>query len=165
MEQNAITYNLEPGYIFASAHGAIIRTVVGSCVAICLWDGEKRFGGMNHFLYPQILEKGKTTAEYGNVAIPALVKLLENLGSVRKNIVAQIYGGGKLHNVKKNTVGEENISIARKQLRKQKIPIISEDVGGRMGRKIIFDTESGQVAVLKVHRLREADWIEGHVKS
>ncbi len=159
MEPKAITYNLEPGYIFASAHGATIRTVVGSCIAVCVWDEKNMFGGMNHFLYPEILEKGRTTAQYGNIAIPALLRLMEKMGSVKKNIVAQVYGGGKLHTVKENSVGEQNIAIARKLLCKQKIRIISEDVGGAMGRKILFDTESGQVAVLKVHRLREADWV------
>ena len=160
MANSVSTYHLEPGYIFASAHGALIRTVVGSCIAVCLWDAKRKIGGMNHFLYPEVLERGKTTAQYGNVAVPALLRLMEKIGSKKKDLVAQVYGGGKLHDTKKNQVGEQNIEIARRILTQKRIAIVSEDVGGRMGRKILFDTDSGHVAVLKVHRLRRDDWIE-----
>ncbi len=155
-------YHLEPGYVFVSAHGATIRTVVGSCIAICLWDKTMKYGGMNHFLYPSINSKGKTTAQYGNVAIPALIKLMEKLGSSKKSLAAQIYGGGKLHNTKSNSVGEENITIAREILSDLRIPVISEDVGGTMGRKVLFDTDTGHTVVLKVHKLRQTDWIGYH---
>ncbi len=153
-------YHLEPGYVFVSAHGAIIRTVVGSCISVCLWDEQRRLGGMNHFLYPETTDRKKSTAQYGNVAMPALIKLMEKLGSKPRDLVAQLYGGGQLHNLKKNVVGEENITIARNVLKKRRIPVISEDVGGKMGRKILFDTETGHAAIFKVHRLRQTDWIE-----
>ncbi len=155
-------YHLEPGYVFVSAQGSTIRTVVGSCIAVCLWDENMKYGGMNHFLYPRVDSEGKNTAQYGNVAIPALIKLLENLGCSKKSITAQIYGGGELDNSKNNSVGENNIIIARKILSELGIPIISEDVGGIMGRKIIFDTDTGHTVVLKVHKLRQTDWIEYH---
>ena len=155
-----VTYHLEPGYVFVSANAALIRTVVGSCIAVCLWDRKRNYGGMNHFLYPEAARKSKTTAQYGNVAIPALLRMMKNIGSSKKNLVAQIYGGGRLYDSERNRVGEENTEIARKILRDNNITIISEDVGGKMGRKILFDTYSGHAAVLKVHRLRREDWIE-----
>jgi chemotaxis protein CheD len=157
---NHATYHLEPGYIFASVDGAVIRTVVGSCVAVCLWDDIRVSGGMNHFLYPEIKDKSKMTAQYGNVAIPALIRMMKKIGCSKRNLVAQVYGGGQLYDSKRNCVGQENAEVARQILRKNNIPIISEDVGGKMGRKILFDTCSGHVAVLKVHRLRQEDWIE-----
>ena len=153
-----VTYHLEPGYIYMSSKGDVIRTVVGSCVAVCMWDKRRKFGGMSHFLYPEIKEKSKATACYGNVAVPMLLKLMKDTGSRKKDIVAQIFGGGKLHDATKSNVGDENIAIARRMLEPKGIPIISEDVGGSMGRKILFDTASGQVAILKVHRIRQSDW-------
>ncbi len=157
---DSVTYHLEPGYIFVSVHGAIIRTVVGSCIAVCLWDEKRGFGGMNHFLYPEIHGEEKTTAQYGNIAVPVLIRLMEKIGSSKKNLVAQIYGGGQLYDSKRNRIGEKNISVARSILKDKRIPVISEDIGGKMGRKILFDTDTGHAAVLKVHRLRSNDWIE-----
>ncbi len=115
---------------------------------------------MNHFLYPKTTEKNKSTAQYGSVAMPALIKLMEKLGSTTRDMVAQVYGGGQLHNLKNNRVGEENICIAHSILKRKRIPVISEDIGGRMGRKILFDTDTGHAAIFKVHRLRQTDWIE-----
>ena len=154
------TYHLEPGYIFAGVDGTVIRTVVGSCVAVCLWDKQTVSGGMNHFLYPYIKEKSKMTAQYGNVAIPALLTMMKKIGCSKRDLVAQVYGGGQLHDSKRNSVGRENTEVAREILKKNNIPVISEDVGGTMGRKILFDTSTGHVAVLKVQRLRREDWLE-----
>ena len=76
-----IDYMLKPGYIYVSRQISVIRTVVGSCVTVCLWDKVLKFGGMNHFLYPAISEKSKATAQYGNVATTALVRLMLEAGS------------------------------------------------------------------------------------
>jgi chemotaxis protein CheD len=155
-----VTYHLEPGYIYASSRGDVIRTVVGSCVAVCLWDAKHRMGGMSHFLYPSIDDRAKATAKYGNVAVPALVRMVLDCGGEKPHLTAQIYGGAKLTVSDNEGVGVENIEMAKKVLSEKAIPVISEDVGGNMGRKILFDTISGQVAVLKVHRLRTGDWIK-----
>jgi len=58
-------------------------------------------------------------------------------------------------------VGHENVAIARSVLQKKGIAIVSEDVGGNMGRKVVFDTETGQLMTLKVHKIRDSDWMTG----
>ena len=55
-------------------------------------------------------------------------------------------------------IGRENIEIARKILSKRKISIISKDVGGEKGRKVVFNTDTNEIAVLKVDSLRDDDW-------
>jgi len=154
------TYHLEPGYIYIAESPTIIRTVLGSCVAVSLWDRKNHYAGMNHFLYPAITDKDKYTAQYGNVAVRALIKMMVECGCEKSHMEAQIFGGAKLHNTKKHSVGEENIKIAEDILRNNNIPIISKDTGGHLGRKILFDTTQGHAAVLKVRRLRNSDWIE-----
>ena len=88
-------YLLEPGYIYVSLSPSVVRAVVGSCVAVCLWDRRRTFGGMNHFLYPAAPSRAAATARYGNVAVAALVRLMEDSGSRRGDLVAQIYGGAR----------------------------------------------------------------------
>ena len=62
-------YFLQSGYIFVSDQSVTISTVIGSSVSVCICDRKKRIGGMNHFQFPYMTLKGKTTALYGNVAI------------------------------------------------------------------------------------------------
>ncbi|HON11080.1 MAG TPA: chemotaxis protein CheD, partial [Chitinispirillaceae bacterium] len=66
------TYYLHPGYIYISRQQETIQTVLGSCVAVCLWDQSQKCGGMNHFLYPVTREATNATPRFGNVAILAL---------------------------------------------------------------------------------------------
>ena len=154
----AISYHLEPGYIYVSRRPATVRTVVGSCVAVCLWDKALQYGGMNHFLYPAIREPAHATPQYGNVATAALVQIMEELGCRRDDLVAQIFGGGSPDGARRPTAGDENVRVAHEVLARKGVPVVSEDTGGTMGRKILFDTGTGQSVVIKVHTLRSSDW-------
>ncbi len=149
-------YFLEPGHIYFSKRAAVVRTVVGSCVAVCIWDTLLKYGGMNHFLKPSTKDASKATPRYGNVATAALVKMMDEAGCDRRNLVAQILGGACPKNSKE---AFENIKVARGILNKKGITILSEDTGGSIGRKVAFDTDTGQVAILKVHKIRDTDWL------
>jgi len=151
-------YYLEPGHIYFSKEAAVVRTVLGSCVAVCLWDQRLRYGGISHFLYPSIGDAARATAKYGNVAITALIRMMDQAGCRRKDIKAQIIGGAHLESSNGQTCSMESIRVARGILRRKRIKIVSEDVGGTMGRKIVLDLGTGEVAVLKVHRIRQVDW-------
>lgn len=154
-------YLLEPGYVFFSRRAITVLSVVGSCVTVCLWDRKLRYGGMNHFLFPGTGDRDNATPRYGNVAIAALLKTMEEAGCKKKNLIAHILGGAhKEKTPKKAQVGLDNVKTARRMLSRRGIHVASEDVGGTMGRKIIFDTNTGHIAVLKVHKIRETDWLE-----
>jgi chemotaxis protein CheD len=127
-------------------------------VAVCLWDPALGVGGMNHYIKPSTFDKGEATPQFGNVAIAALVRIMEEAGSERANLMAQVLGGGAPPAKTGKHIGVQNVEVARDMLRRKDIPIIAEDVGGTIGRKIAFDTGTGQLAVLKVHELRDSDW-------
>ena len=154
-------YCLEPGYIFFSKQAIVIRTVLGSCVSVCLWDRKLRYGGMNHFLYPEIYEATKATPQFGNVATTALLNIMEEAGCKRQDLAAQIFGGGYPEETSGTNIGRENVNIARRILSRKGITVVSEDVEGTLGRKILFDLKTGHVAVLKVHKVRNSDWVKG----
>ncbi|MGD9733646.1 MAG: chemotaxis protein CheD [Desulfamplus sp.] len=153
-----LDYLLKPGFIYISNNPVSISTVVGSSVAVCLFDRRKKVGGMNHFQFPEIKEREKATAIYGNVATLALIKMMLSNGSKNSHIEAQIFGGAHNYEVSNINVGINNIRTARKILNNKKIKIISEDVGGEVGRKIIFNTATNEIAVLKVKDIRKSDW-------
>jgi len=151
-------YFLQSGFIFLPAKATDISTVLGSCVAVCLYDKKRQKGGMNHFQLPLISEQQKATARYGNIATPTLISMLISDGSEINNLEAQIFGGAYNPDISIHDIGRDNIKIAKNVLAKKQIRIVSEDVGGEKGRKIVFNTYSGEVAVLKVGKLRKSDW-------
>lgn len=149
---------LERGCIYIATGEGAVQTVLGSCVSVCLWDPEARCGGMNHFIYPQTMRKEQATPKYGNVATMALIKLMCEEGCTTDSLIAHIIGGGHPDGATDST-GMRNVEVARRILNEKGITIMSEDVGGRVGRKVVFDLSTGQVAVLKVLKLRSDDWI------
>lgn len=150
----AISHYLYPGMMFAKNGQYIITTILGSCVSICLWDPILRIGGMNHYLLPLWNGEGLPTPRYGNVAIAMLIEKMISLGSRRDTIKAKIFGGASvLENVGGLLeVGSRNISLAEETLETENIGVLGYDVGGTVGRKIIFFTESGDVFVKKFEK-------------
>ena len=137
---------LHPGQMFISSEPAQVTTIVGSCVAVCLWDSVKRIGGMNHFLLPYTVENGNSSLRFGNVAVRKLVDRLLKLGSSASSLQAKLFGGAcviEAFKAKEDDLGKQNIRIAREILAFDGIPVISEDVGGLLGRKLIYQTDSG----------------------
>ena len=151
-------YYLERGSIYVSGEGAV-QTVLGSCVSVCLWDAALRCGGMNHFVYPQTTDREQATPQYGNVATLALVRMMLEEGCTTRTLSAHILGGGHPDGDADST-GSRNVEVARKVLRDKGITVASEDVGGSVGRKIVFELATGNVAVLKVNKIRADDWID-----
>lgn len=154
----ALKYFLDPGYIFVPKKPTIVSMVLGSCVSVCLYDAKRKAGGINHFQFPHTNERQNATARYGNVATITLIRMMLNDGSKRKHLEAQILGGANHPDVCTKNIGRQNIMIARKILAKERISIVSEDVGGERGRKVVFNTHTNEMAVIKVEKLRSADW-------
>lgn len=151
-------YFLKPGYILVPDGPTMISTVLGSCVAVCLFDGVRKTGGMNHFQLPSTRRQEEATARYGNVSTWALITMMIEGGSQVGNLEAQIFGGAFHPRTCLQNIGQENIRVARQVLTRKRIPIVSEDVGGEKGRKIVYHTGSNEVAVIKVDKIRQEDW-------
>jgi len=150
------TYFLQPGYIYASREPVFLNTVLGSCVAVAIWDSMLSFGGMCHFIYPN-QKKNTRSARYGDVALPHLIRLMTDLGSAKANLKAHITGGGIKPELN-SSVGEGNAKVAETILLKHRIEIVTLDVGGMTGKKVSFNTQSGELLVYTTTKVREADW-------
>ncbi len=154
---------LKPGYILAHTEPMLIRCVLGSCVAVAMYDRRNRFGGINHFLWPEVEDRGRPTVTHGDVAIPALHRILRDFGAGDADLEAQILGGGRPpERVERSPrdLGEDNVATARRILKRLGIPVVSEDVGGCKGRKVVYNTHTNEIAVIKVDRLRASDWLD-----
>ncbi len=139
---------LYPSSFFASKEPYVVKTVLGSCVAVCLWDKRLHFGGINHYMLPTWSGNDLASPKYGNIAIDKLIEKMKSMGSRIEDIQAKVFGGGELLDVgggKSSTmIGERNIMIARMMLEERKIPVVGSSTGGKRGRKIFF-TDTGEV--------------------
>jgi chemotaxis protein CheD len=147
----AVERYLPPGQLLACWEPARITTILGSCVAVCLWDPELGVGGMNHFLLPRGSATTTSAAcRFGGLAVPRLIDSVLAFGGRPEDLRAKVFGGacvleafrgGRRH------LGTENIEVAFEVLRKQGIPVVADDVGGDRGRKVVFSTSDGSAWV------------------
>jgi len=138
---------LLPGELVVKKKPTEIATLLGSCVAVCLFDTQQRFGGMNHFMLPKAPADAHNMAKYGDYATERLISLMELAGANLKDVEAKIYGGGAVvgHLGAVGNIGEKNIAVAREVISRAGISIVAEDVAGVSGRKIVFRNWCGEV--------------------
>lgn len=136
----------------------VLKTVVGSCIALCIWDKVKKIGGMVHIMMPRSkngvpVSKGK----YADTAVHALYKELMTKDCQKHNLVASLIGGASVFGSKlavngKKTIGVENYETAKEQLQQYRIPIQTIEIGGTFGRRVVFDCAGGNITVTKLDR-------------
>lgn len=143
--EKKITINI--GQYFASKEPAIVYTLLGSCVAVCLYDRINRIGGMNHILLPgrPDLKQYDATARYGINAMELLINSIMKLGGDRKRLVAKAFGGGHVISAisRQNSVGPRITSFVKEFLKIEAIELVGQDMGGTDIRKVYFHTDTG----------------------
>ena len=140
---------LHPGQIYTASHAALVSTVLGSCVAVCVWDPAARTGGMNHFLLPA----GKRDPRYGNAAMEQLLDEMIGRGALAARMVAKVFGGACVipgFTGPRQAIGAQNTEAALNFLAAHDIPVRGEQTGGCHGRKLLFHTGSGQAYVKEI---------------
>lgn len=145
MEENV--HFLYPAALFASKTPHMVTTILGSCVAVCLYDPTIRVGGLNHYMLPLWNGQGLASPKYGNIAIERLVEKMLSLGCLKNNLQAKIFGGGEViqTSVTQFNIGARNIKLALEMLEELKIPVVGQSVGGKLGRKILYNTETFEI--------------------
>jgi chemotaxis protein CheD len=135
------------GDVVFSADPKVLVTVLGSCVAVCLWDRLRGAGGMTHFVLPSDLH-GDKSARYGDVAIDELQAGLSRLGCRIADLQAKVFGGAAvLPFGGGQTVGANNVLLAVGRLREDRIRIVAQRTGGTLGQQIRFHTRTGEAFV------------------
>jgi len=143
------------GGLYATGNPVVIETVLGSCVATCLYDPVSRVGGMNHILLPgkPDIKHFNDDARYGINAMELLINKITGLGGCRQQLVAKVFGGSHLFPSipEENGTGIKNITFVMKFLKREKIKIISKNTGGHDSRRIYFHTDTGDVFLKRIN--------------
>ncbi|MFN3077205.1 MAG: chemotaxis protein CheD [Alphaproteobacteria bacterium] len=139
--------HLFPGEIACRQEPQVITTILGSCVAVCLWDRSRCFGGMNHFVLPCWEHRDEPSLRYGNIAVEALVHRMLDLGARPEDLRAKVFGGANVlpTSGESRTVGSRNIEMALQELHRLGIPVVNRHVSGNNGILIKQYTETGEV--------------------
>lgn len=144
-ESMAVT--ILPGdYFISKDPEEMLVTILGSCVAACIRDVKLGVGGMNHFLLASpTSDVSSPSNRYGSFAMEELINALLKMGAKKENFEAKVFGGARVIN-SSIQIGDNNSSFVRDYLLKEKIPIVSEDLGGDRPRRIHFWPSTGRVA-------------------
>ena len=137
-----------PGeYFVHDQDNILIMTTLGSCIAACLWDRDRRLGGMNHFMLPDAGDG----ARYGLYAMELLINELMKRGATRSSLEAKVFGGGAvLGGMTTLNVGERNTRFVLDYLKTERIPVVSSDVLDVYPRKVCFEPASGRAKVKRL---------------
>lgn len=150
---------LHPGQMTVTDEEQSVTTILGSCVAVCLWDPVSRVGGMVHFLLPAWDRySGNKSPRHGDVALPSLLDEMKKRGARISTMRAKVFGGACVLRAFASNgndhLGAKNVDIARALLREAGIPIVEEDTLGSVSRKVHFNTRTG---VTSLHSIRTRD--------
>ena len=139
---------LQPGFLHV-AEATTITTILGSCVAVCLFDPRRRIGGMNHFLLPRGNYVRGSENRFGEHAIPALLQRMLDAGAALRDLQAKVFGGGCASGTfqRPDHLGLKNAEIALALLGAAGVAVVSQDIGGMRGRKLLFHTDDGTALV------------------
>lgn len=161
--RNRITVAVLPSKFHVTDEDVVITTLLGSCVAACLYDPVAGVAGMNHFMlssdrYARDMPFSVTDAgRYGIHAMELLINGMLRLGARRNEMSAKVFGGASIMTNPATVgnfhcVGSVNCRFIRDFLTKEGIPLVATDLGGDEGRVIYFDTRDYGVSVRKIKK-------------
>jgi len=129
---------------------AVIRTTLGSCIAVCLYDQQQKIGGMLHLMMAN--SEGHTQrdfkpAKFADTGIPLLLEFLKKqYGVLPSQLKAKIFGGAKILRMVSQDIGKDNENAVRQILKTAGIPILAAKTGGEKGYQVDFDLVTARVS-------------------
>jgi len=135
----------------AQNHGTL-RTLLGSCVGVALFERKLKLIGLAHIVMPDSLGRNQPAGKYADTAIPETICQMKRLaGNVQLSLTAKIVGGANMFahvsTINSNTIGDQNIAAVEKSLAALQIPILARHLGGTFGRRMVIDVESSNVQI------------------
>jgi chemotaxis protein CheD len=134
----------------------VLRTILGSCIGICLYDRKKQIAGISHIMLPTRKIDESNPKKYADTAIPILIDMMIEEGALFEDLTAKIIGGATMFKLPENSkigkIGTNNAIKVKEILNLKKIKITSEDIGGDYGRTIDFYAKDGELKIKSLGR-------------
>jgi chemotaxis protein CheD len=140
-----------------------ISTLLGSCVAICMYEPSRQIGAMCHCALPKCRSSHQCRPGCGQAgkhvecAIRVMLHHFQKQQIPREDIQVKLFGGANVLSsmgLKTNSwmIGSQNEETARRIITRNRLTIRAADTGGERGRKILFDINTGKVSVAKIKK-------------
>lgn len=140
--------SLRMGEMRVDAEGRTLRTLLGSCIGLALYDRQRRIGGLAHILLPDSRGKQDLPGKFADTAIPSLIEQMQQLTTNRLGLTAVIAGGANMFNIGSTAlIGDQNRDACRSILTRLNIPLVAEHCGGIKGRRMSFQTKTGKIVI------------------
>ena len=129
-------------------HPERIRTTLGSCIGVVIYDRVAKIGGMAHVILPSSAEGRGDRGKFADTAVDWLLEDALSAGCNKERLAAKLAGGASMFGpTTDNGLGERNAAAVKERLKHHAIRIVAEDIGGQKGRKILLDPGTGEVEV------------------
>jgi chemotaxis protein CheD len=155
------TIYLKPGEWFSGQERAIIKTILGSCIAVTMFHRRTRCAAICHALMPACEKKMgcsgcESYSRYAECIIQRMAKGFLQKGIKAEDIEVKLFGGADSLSVDSGrksslSVGTRNFEQARTSIEKERLRLSGSDVGGTKGRKLFFDTHTGEVLLKRMN--------------
>lgn len=152
-------FDIGIGDLHVTGRPMVLKTVLGSCVAVTMFDKMSGAAGMNHIVLPgeyvdhlgqTIIFEGDDT-RYGNISLKLMLTRMHKLGACNKNIVANMVGGSYMWPCSDRVdVPRMNVDYARKFLAEQKIRVLREVTFKRNALRVFLNTQTGELRVEEI---------------
>ena len=140
--------SIRMGEMCVGGAGDSLRTLLGSCVGLALYDRRRKIGGLAHIVLPDSRGKVDRPGKFVDTAIPALIEQMEQHAGQRLTLTAKIAGGASMFSTKvAANIGLQNIESCEQLLHDLRIPILAKHCGGEQGRRMTLDTGNGIVLI------------------
>jgi len=150
---------LSPGDMLVATNPSEITTILGPCIAITLWCERSRVGAICHAMLPSNnigfdSSAGDHPWKYVDTVIPEMWRRFQRKGGIKANVEVKLFGGAELlrdaEDFSATRIGPQNVELAQQLLAERGLCILASDTGGRKGRKLIFNTQSGDVKIKRL---------------
>ena len=138
------------GEIGVGREAGLLRTLLGSCLGVALYDRRLRLAGLAHVVLPCSNGKTDLPGKYADTALPELIRRMQALApDAALRLSAKLAGGANMFNstTALATIGEMNAQAVERILGELRIPIVGRDLGGEQGRRMLFDVTTGTVTI------------------
>ena len=140
--------SIRMGEMDAANTSVVLRTLLGSCVGIALYDRRRRVGGLAHVVLPDARGSNENPGKFVDTAVPALIEQMQALVPEPLRLSARIAGGAQMFAAAgTRRIGDQNIEAAETVLRAVRIPIVGRHCGGSKGRRMTLDVATGVIRI------------------
>jgi chemotaxis protein CheD len=144
------TMSLPMGQIALAQHEGVLRTLLGSCMGVALYDRRLKIAALAHIVLPKSNGQAHLPGKFADTAIPEMIRAMQDKAAADKlKLSAKIAGGANMFGSAdtRNTIGVLNIEAVERILDELRIPVIGRHCGGEQGRRMLLDAANGMVTI------------------